>query len=39
MVIFQILIAEAQALRDGVQLAIQARYNKIAMEGDNLTVI
>ena len=34
-----ILVAEARALRDGVQAAVQAGYNNIFIEGDNLTVI
>ena len=34
-----ILIAEAWALRDSVQAAVQAGYNNIFIEGDNLTVI
>ena len=32
-------MAEAQALKDGVFLVIQARYRNITIEGDNLIVI
>ena len=33
------LIAEARALKDGVFLAVHARYSMISIEGDNLIVI
>ena len=32
-------MAEARALRDGIAAAIQARFTKLHIEGDNLIVI
>jgi len=34
-----ILVADLRALRDGVYLAVQARYKEISIEGDDLIVI
>jgi len=34
-----IIVAEARALRAGVNAAIQAGFNKLCIEGDNATVI
>jgi len=34
-----ILVAEARALRDGLRLMIQAGFNNIVIEGDNMIVI
>jgi len=34
-----VLVAKARALRDGITTAIQASFNKLCTEGDNLLVI
>ena len=34
-----ILVAEARALRDGVEAVVQAGFTKLCIEGDNLIVI